>query len=353
MSMQLSVTPSLGQVGVEVRCDGLFAAAVRSRRDVLMAALTDGAKSLEAVGWLLRDMWLADVHAGDMSEQTFRRYWQLSESYLRFAAARDCTTLDEAAAVFPEWLMARGRDRFGKSSPPGLSVRHLRACAVRALYRTARFLELTSAHLPYTSRETSVTQQGRPLNTVEASALRHVVGTDGSTRIAAAVALGLSGAGTVDIGNVRLQDINLSEGTIHLPGGGRTLSRIVAIPGEWERRVLTERISYQRAHGAAVSDGVVVRRNGSANSRQAGAAIAVTEATERAGLRMEGDIKPASLQRLAAMTAFDATGDVSLAACLLGTTSLDTAAQAIEWDWPYEPRPSGTLLPDYQPRVVR
>lgn len=348
-----SITAQLCHDPAPFAVDTLFAPPLRSRRDVLMDAVSDSSLELEHAGSLVLELWLTDVHAGDMSSQTYERYAQLSKGFIRYALARGHCTLDDAAAVFEEWRSAHGRDRSGAIVLPGLAVQHLRACAIRALYKTARFLALTNAHLSYTPGNTETTRQGRPLNLAERTALHHVVGSDGETRVGAAIALGFAGAGTADIGNLRIKDVHIEDGTITLPGGGRTFARIVAIPGEWERTVLINRIAYQLSHGAAETDGVVVTRKGSDASRQAGAAIAVTRATELAGLRNDRNVKPASLQRLAATITFDTTGDISEAALILGTSSLDTAAQAITWNWAANPRPVLDLLPDYQPRVLR
>lgn len=333
--------------------EALFALPLRPRREVLMDAISREHITLQQAGALVTELWLTDVHAGDMAAQTYERYKHLGAGFLRYAQARGCTCLDEAASVFDDWRTAHGRDRFGQITMPGLAVQHLRACAIRAQYRTARFLGLTTAHLPYTPGNTITTRLGRPLNLAERTTLQHVVGSDGENRIGAAVALALSGAGTADIGNLRIEDIRLNDGTIHLPGGGRVCPRVVAIPGEWERTVLINRIAHQLSHGADNHTGIIVNRQGTDASRQAGAAIAITNATKLAGLRKDGNVKPASLQRLAATIAFDTTGDISEAAQLLGTTSLDTAAQAIAWDWSTTPNAIQDLLPDYQPRVIR
>ena len=331
----------------------LFDMPGRSRREVIMEAVGREHHTLDETVALVLELWRADVQAGDMSAQTYDRYRQITESFLRYALAKGAGSLDGAAGLFEEWLSARGRDRLGRLTFPGLAVRHLRACAVRALYRSARFLGLTATRLPYSPGIRRRTRLGRPLNLAEATALRRVLGTDGFSRVPAAIALGLSGAGSVDIGNIRIRDIHADDGTIHLPGGGRTHPRVVAIAGEWERSALIRRVESQLEHGALPTDGLIVNRSGSDSSRQAGAAIAVSAGTERAGLRGDGDVKPASLQRLAAMVAFDTTGDISEAALLLGTTSLDTAAQAITWDWSSAPHTVTEPFPDYQPRVIR
>jgi len=308
---------------------------------------------LTAAQSIIHELWCADVHSGDMALQTFTRYWQINENFIAFARAHGCSTLDEAMHIYEAWLNAVWRSRSGAPIRPGLSVRHLRSCAVRALYRSARFLGLATARPSYVPGNNEITRSGRPLNEIEAELLRHAVGSEPASRVPAAVALALSGAGTGDIGSVQVRDVDLVDGTIFLRGGTRTQARKVAIPGEWEYRTLEMRVKRMGRRRTSSEVGLIVNKSGSEASRQAGAAIALTEATERAGLRNDGDVKPASLQRWAATVAFEVSGNIADAAALLGTTSLDTASNAIGWEWNVTPAASHPPRPDYRPRVVR
>jgi len=323
------------------------------RRRTLRRALAMDNPPLHEALIVITEIWMADVASGDMSGQTYGRYEPLAHRFVKFADRHECASLDEALSVYPTWLNARGRDRAGASCPPSLSTRHLRSCAIRALYATARNLGWTTAHPPYVTREDNpTTRQGRPLLDVEFKTCRAVASALRHTRHAAAVAIALSGGGTADIGNITRSHIDLADGTITLPGSRHIAKRRVRIPGQWEYDVLAQRLDDLAAFGDPGDLGLVVRRSGSESSRQAGAAIALSEVLNSAQLRSDTAIKPASFSRWAALVRFETTGDIAQAAALLGTNSLDTAASAIGWDWHTQPADVTNPRPDYQPGVV-
>ena len=323
------------------------------RRAALARALAMDSPDLYQALEVILEIWMADVSSGDMSDQTFGRYEPLAQRFAKFADRNGCTSLDEAFTVYPTWLNARGRDRSGASCPPSLSTRHLRSCAIRAVYATARTLGWTTAHPPYVTREENpTTRQGRPLLEVEFDTCRAVASALRHTRHAAAVAIALSGGGTADIGNITRGHVDLADGTITLPGARHIAERRVRIPGQWEFDVLTQRLSDLNSLGDPADTGLIVRRSGSEASRQAGAAIALSEVLTMAQLRTDPAIKPASFSRWAALVRFETTGDISQAAALLGTTSLDTAASAIGWDWQTQQATTSAPRPDYQPGVT-
>lgn len=323
------------------------------RRAALAQALAMDSPDLSAALEVILEIWLADVASGDMSDQTFGRYEPLAQRFAKFAARHECNSLDTALTVYPTWLNARGRDRSGASCPPSLSTRHLRSCAIRAVYATARTLGWTTAHPPYVTREENpTTRQGRPLLELEFDTCRAVASALRHTRHAAAVAIALSGGGTADIGNVTRSHVDLADGTLTLPGSRHIAERRVRIPGQWEYDVLAQRLSDLSSLGDPADAGLIVRRSGSEASRQAGAAIALSEVLSMAQLRSDPTIKPASFSRWAALVRFETTSDISQAAALLGTTSLDTAASAIGWDWQNQPATTSNPRPDYQPGVT-
>jgi integrase/recombinase XerC len=318
----------------------------------LLRASVMTSRDLDAVLEVVEAVWASDVDTGDMSDQTFDRYLALVGQFTGFAQANGITTLDGSLQVYEAWLLAWGRDRSGHPCPPGLSVRHLRSCAVRALFHTARTLGLTTLTPAYQSRELgAAARKGRSLNEAEADILRSVATTYQHTRLATAAAVGLAGGGSADIASMGPEHVDLDEGTLRLPGGRQVAARTVAIPGQWEYEVLATRLADLREAGGPGS-GLVVSRTGDAQSRQAGAAIALGEILQAAGLRSDPDIKPASIQRWAATVAFESGGGISAAARLLGVSSLDTAAAAIGWDWTEQPPLSAPLRPNYQPRVL-
>ena len=124
-----------------------------SRTQALLQAALMAPRDLDVVLQVVESLWASDVDTGDMSAQTSDRYRALAEQFTNFAKASGITTLDGSLQVYEAWLLAWGRDRAGHPCPPGLSVRHLRSCAVRALFQTARTLGLTTLTPAYQSRE--------------------------------------------------------------------------------------------------------------------------------------------------------------------------------------------------------
>ena len=323
------------------------------RRGVLRRALDVDSPQLNEAIVIIKELWRADVFADDMSQQTCDRYCELIDRFQGFAERQGCHSLDDALTIYPTWLNAFGRDRSGRPAPPSLSVRHLRSCAVRALYHSARSLGWTTAHPPYVTRDVnSTTRQGRPLVEPEFQTLRSIASAMRHSRHGAAIAIGFSGGGTADIANMTVNHVDLEDGTLLLPGSRHVSERRVRIPGQWEYDTFAQRMSDLKRYGDPEDAGLVVRRQGGDASRQAGAAIAISEVLTRAQLKSDPTLKPASLCRWAALVAFETTGDISAAAALLGTRSLDTAASAIAWDWTAEPALASCPRPDYRPGVI-
>lgn len=323
------------------------------RREVLRRALIVDSPRLDEAVVIIQELWQADISGGDMSQQTYDRYADLVNRFRAFAERLGCHSLDDALTIYPEWLNAFGRDRSGRPAPPSLSVRHLRSCAIGALYRSARSLGWTMAHPPYVTRDVnSTTRQGRPLVEPEFQTLRSIATAMRHSRHGVAIAIGFSGGGTADIANMTVNHVDLDDGTLLLPGSRHVAERRVRIPGQWEYDTFAQRICDLKRYGHPKDIGLVVRRQGGDASRQAGAAIAISQVLTRAQLKSDPTLKPASLCRWAALVAFETTGDISAAAALLGTGSLDTAAAAIGWDWTREPAQTNDPRPDYRPGVI-
>jgi len=299
------------------------------------------------------ELWSADVNSGDLSEQTFHRYRGLVEQYVNFTHTQGFTTLDSALELFEQWLCAAGRDRSGRLGTPAIAIRHLRSCAVRALYATAKTFGATSMMPRYEGRDGSdVRRQGRALNECEVDRCRSVAFSYLETRLASAVALALCGAGTADIGNVKLEHIDLSDGSILLPGSRHIQRRRVAIAGDWEYEVIAHRYAAISSMRGSTDAGFIVDRKGSDASRQSGAAMALAQILKVAGYAKDPGLKPASFQRWAGVAVFDQSSSIINVAKLLGSASLDAAAQAIDLDWREEITTVKTKNPRYQPRAL-
>lgn len=298
-------------------------------------------------------VWETQVRCGDLAEASAERYLALDEDFVEFASSRGCGDLRAAADLVDEWSGLWIAGLVGDARRPSPSTVHLRRCAVAAMFATLRSLGLTTIVIPSVKRVAARSVgRGRPLNEVEAHAVRNVATMMQQSRHAAAVALALCGAGTADIGGSVVACVDLAAGTVSLPGGGRIRPRTVAIAGQWEREVLANRIEDILRFGGGEQTGLVVSRAGGSTSRQAGAAIALTEVLRKALGSVSGEVRPASISRWAALVAFEASSDLGQAARLLGHASLDTAASAIGWDWSAQPAARRAIHPDFQPRVV-
>ncbi len=325
----------------------------RTRYQVLSSMPEELPTDSREVLSIILELWITDVHCGDLSEQTFQRYRALAEQFINFSQAQGANNLEEALSVYEEWLCAWGRDRSGRLCTPAISVRHLRSCAVRALYSTAQTFGGTKSMPRYEGRDGSdLRKRGRPLNECEAELCRSVAWTYLDTRLAAAVALGFCGAGTADIGNMTLRHIDLDDGSLILPGSRQIEQRRVAIAGEWEYQVLKHRYKMLQDLGDPADMGFVVKRNGSAASRQAGAAIALSKILQVAGYAKDKGLKPGSFQSWAGVSVFDQTADVVEVAKLLGSKSLDTAARTIDLDWHNDTNTTRKSDPLYRPRAI-
>jgi len=325
----------------------------RTRYQVLSTMPETPPQDSREVLRIVTELWMADVQKGDLSEQTFQRYRALAEQFINFSQAAGTTHLEEALSVYEEWLCAWGRDRSGRLSTPAISVRHLRSCAVRALYATAKTFGGTKSMPRYEGRDGSdTTKQGRPLNECEADLCRSVAWTYLDTRLAAAVALGFCGAGTADIGNMTSRHVDLDDGSLILPGGRQIEQRRVAIAGEWEYQVLEHRSKMLQDLGDPIDMGFVVKRTGSDASRQAGAAIALSKILSVAGYKNDKGLKPGSFQNWAGVSVYDQTADITEVAKLLGSKSLDSAARAIDLDWRQEITSRPRSNPLYRPRSI-
>lgn len=329
------------------------ARSTRSRYQVL--TLMPELQSLDSreVLTIVLALWSADVDAQDLSEQTFDRYRGLAQQYVNYTYSDGLTTLDDALELYEQWLGAKGRDRSGRLSNPAISVRHLRSCAIRALYATAATFTATTKIPRYEGRDGSdVRKQGRPLNECEVDLCRSIAATYKETRLASAVALGLCGAGTADIGNMNLSHLDLTDGSLVLPGSRKIAQRRVAIAGEWEYEVLAHRFSALTQVRTSTNAGFIVNRTGSDASRQAGAAVALSKMLSIAGFDEDAGLKPSSFQRWAGVAVFDQSASIIEVARLLGSGSLDAAARSIDLDWRNGLAVTPVENPLYRPRVL-
>ncbi len=213
---------------------------------------------------------------------------------------------------------------------PVVATMHHRRSVLRVFFRVLHSLDTSLMDptwaLVLPSRSVDAL---RPLTDDEVDVLRAVsLATLAETRQPSIVALAEAGAVTTEIAAVTATDIDFATGLVSLPGCYQANARQVPLT-EWGAAQLARRIEH--------FDGVDVSLTyAGANRRHAGQASISTNLRRlftRARLTNEPDLGLASVRAWAGRRAFDASGRIEDAACLLGCRSLDAAARLIAWDW--------------------
>ena len=301
------------------------------------AAVGSGATPDEALA-VVCSVWQRRADHDELSQQTADRFSQLAGRFVAYCAARGAATLADAEAVVPDWVHVRGRDRSGAVAEPAAATKHLRRSTLRALWRECRALGLSDADptldLVLPARGTGT---ARPLSDDEVALCRMVAAaTTWDTRGPAVLALSLASAGTAELGQVRVADVDLRAATVALPGTRRSAGRTARLD-RWAVTALAARVAEIRTltgdgEAAAVAP-LVYAGEGAPAARQAAACVAVSEVLHRAGLGQEPDVRPASVAAVPARVAWETSGRIEDAAVVLGLSSLDAAARAVGHDW--------------------
>lgn len=298
--------------------------------DVLAAAMSD--TPLSTAIRVITATWQERAAAGDMSAQTLNKFTLLMSRFDRYAYAYGALTCaDVTPDLVRDFTVAYGRDRQGVEAPPSVSTQHQRRSVVRLWARDAiaagYLLADPTLHLDLPPRSPS---QTRPITDDEVALIEYQAESWATpTRHAATVALALSGVHTGEIASIRPEDI--TDGRISAPGTPKVQARVLSVASEWCRRVLAERVALV----GDADDGrtLVSTGTGTDAQQQARVCTAIRDVIIRAGLDTDPAIKPSSLSAHPARAVFDRTGRIQDAARLLGVTSLDAAASAIDWDW--------------------
>ena len=266
---------------------------------------------------------------GVLSAQTQPRVADLLGRFAVFAESglgRDClaAVTAEDARLFVQADSAAG--------PTSVSTMHLRRSVLRLLFRTARRLGLAH-HDPTVDLDLPprTPLRTRPLSDEEVALGRSAaLHTLTSTRLAASWALAEATARTAEIPRLAAADLDLGAGRVWIHGGGRTVPRWGSLSA-WGATQLERHMRTLRRAGPEQL--LVYRGNGSAQSRQATACVAISDVLARAGLAAEPDVRPLSVAAWAGREVLDETGRIDEVARRLGMHSLDRAAQLIGFDW--------------------
>lgn len=276
---------------------------------------------VERVGSVLLD--------GAVSEQSAGRLLVLIERVVGFVTeVHDLGHLDEAT---PEMIRGFVHAPDSAGEAPSAATMHLRRCAVRILFRVGRQLGLVAVDptvdLVLPPRAASVL---RPLTDDEAALGRAMSVHDlEATRLPAAWALAEAGVRSGELAGVTVGDLDLELSRVWVRGC-RSVSPRWARLSPWGRQRIELRVA---ALGDDAGRSLTYGADGSVQSRQAAACIAVTKTLVAAGLHGEPGVRPLSVTGWAGRRVFEETGRVEDAAQVLGMRSLDRTARLIGVDW--------------------
>lgn len=268
------------------------------------------------------------VAEGTISEQSFERLVELMERFAGFTTAgHGVADLGlTTRAIVDEFVDAPT----SAGTAPSATVRHLRRCAVRLLFRTARQLSLVDTD-PTLDLELPARRPpaARPLTDTEVEGCRAAaLYLFNATRLPAAWALAEAGVRSGELANITVADIDLEGGMVHASGCRSAVARTVPLT-DWGTAQIGRRLRDLPSNPAWP---LTYEGNGSDKSKQASSCIAITDCTARAGLATDPSVRPVSVTAWVGRRVFEETGRIDQVAARLGMRSLDRAARLIGLD---------------------
>lgn len=307
----------------------------------------------------------AAAAAGSISARTAPQYATRAGEILTLAQRDGAVTLadvDEQTVV--EYVFSANAPGSRRpDEPPRLDTMQARRAGVRALARTARVLGLDDralgAHLVLPTRTSAEPRaldvdlrvrgpEGRPVTGEEAdrcrtgSRYRH-----NDSRLPAATALALSGAGTAEMPGVLVGHLRLADALVWCPGVGRSNSRWLrldawAVEALADHRRYLARVSPPAALAAKpVTDVGPLRSRRRTElpagdgglGRQSEMVQLLRRVLAKAGLAGVEGLRPQSFADYAGARELARTGRLEAAAVVLGLASLDAAAATLGYSW--------------------
>jgi site-specific recombinase XerD len=216
------------------------------------------------------------------------------------------------------------RSRRADGGRPSLSLMHNRRTVCRHLFRTAMALGITSSD-PTIAIDLPLrgTNQLRALTSDEVTVCRSVaMFHQADLPHPLAWTMAEATARTIEIAHVRVRDVDVTRGLVHLPGSPRTDPRTVPLT-DWGLAQARRRVLH---HDSDPDAPFVPFR--SRKVPRASASMAVIEVIRAAGLSGPG-VRPVSVVAWRGTQAYRAGSSIQDVAVLLGMRSLDRTAALI------------------------
>lgn len=281
--------------------------------------------------------WTHRRDGGELADQSLVRFTEICSRFARFVTAHEVTLLhDVTPQLVTRFVTAKWRTKTGDVVAPAAATQYLRLITVRAFFRTAIRLSL-AVHDPtiHLATEGRGDRLYRPIDAIEAEALRFFSEHGTPTRHAVTIALLLAGGRTNEIGFITAADVDLAATTVAVDGRGKFADRVLPLD-PWSVRVIRERIDHLTELSTGLNPAAVTLCTGSTASdahRQASVGMTVKHVLRRSGIDADRAVKPRSLTAFAALQVFQSTRRIEDAALRIGSRSLDATAVLIGFDW--------------------
>ena len=316
---------------------------------VLRAGLPmPGAMPVADAAELVVAEWERQAAQGQISEGTVGTHTAHLRRLVKFATSRDAGLVcDLSTNLLLDWTNAANAYT-GEPVPD--TTRYARRAVASAFFHTCFRLGITDAKpaqaLPTRkSRDRYV----HPFTPEQIDRLKgQAAGRHKETKGPAALALVLLGCSSGEVGAITVRDVDLTAMLLNAHGGGdRYAQRWLPIDDPWCFGQLAARLrALADKHPADWQDRYVAYdpqpgKDDDPRRRAAATSMTVGKIIERAGLKVGGVTRVASITEAVARRVFLETGRVEAVAARLGLRKLDDAAHLCGYDWQSEFRQPG------------
>lgn len=307
-----------------------------------------GAMPVSEAADLVVAEWELQAATGQIALGTVGTHTAHLNRLVKFAQGRGAALVcDLTANLLLEWTNAANAYT-GEPVPD--TTRYARRAVASAFFHTCFRLGVTdhnpAQQLP--SRK-SRARYVHPFTPAQIDRLKEMAGErHKATKGPAALALVLLGCSSGEVGAIRARDIHLGEMLVDAHGGGdRYARRWLPIDDPWAFDQLAARLRYL---ADTYPDNWLDRyvayrpqpgRDDEPKRRASATSMTVGKIIERAGLKVNGVTRVASITEYVARRIFLETGRVEAVAARLGLNKLDDAARICGYDWQAEMRQPG------------
>jgi integrase len=292
--------------------------------------------------------WQRQAAVGQISEGTVATHSAHLARLVKFAAARGAGLVcDLSTNVLLEWTNA-ANGYTGQPVPD--TTRYARKAVASAFFHTCYRLGITDQNPAQTlparkARDRYV----HPFTPEQIDRLKdQAASAHKETKGPTALALVLLGCSSGEVGAITARDVYLTQMLVDAHGGGdRYAQRWLPIDDPWCFDQLAARLrALADKHPGDWQDRFVAYdpqpgKDDDARRRAAATSMTVGKVIERAGLKVNGVTRVASITESVARRVFLETGRVEAVAARLGLPKLDDAAHLCGYDWQTEMRQPG------------